>query len=56
MGLIKEPQNVDLSNKSKPWTDNELRDFRRIMQLIKAKNARKKAGTLKKGKRKKQTA
>ena len=40
MGLIKEPKNVDLSTKSEPWTEQELTDFRKIMQDIKAKNAR----------------
>jgi hypothetical protein len=32
MGLIKEPKNVDLSTKSEPWTEQELADFRKIMQ------------------------
>ena len=40
MGLIKEPKNVDLSTKSEPWTEQELADFRKIMQDIKAKNAK----------------
>jgi hypothetical protein len=43
MGLIKEPKNLDLSTKSEPWTDQELADFRKIMQEIKAKNAKQKA-------------
>jgi hypothetical protein len=38
MGLIKEPKNVDLSTKSEPWTEQELADFRKIMQDIKAKS------------------
>lgn len=42
MGLIKEPKNVDLSTKSEPWTEQELIDFRKIMQEIKAKNAKRK--------------
>ncbi|MBX2933719.1 MAG: hypothetical protein KF825_05705 [Ferruginibacter sp.] len=42
MGLIKEPKNVDLSTKSEPWTEKELADFRKLMQEIKAKNARRK--------------
>ena len=37
MGLIKEPKNVDLSTKSEPWTEQELADFRKIMQEIKEK-------------------
>jgi len=42
MGLIKEPKNVDLSTKSEPWTEQELSDFRKIMQNIKTKNAKRK--------------
>lgn len=52
MGLIKEPKNVDLSTKSKPWTEKELSDFRKIMKEIKAKNAkRKKSSRLKTSKK-----
>ena len=40
MGLIKEPKNVDLSTKSEPWTEQELVDFRKIMQDIKARNVK----------------
>jgi hypothetical protein len=46
MGLIKEPKNVDLSTKSEPWTEQELSEFRKIMQDIKAKNARRKKRAL----------
>lgn len=46
MGLIKEPKNVDLSTKSEPWTEQELVDFRKIIQDIKAKNAKRKERTL----------
>lgn len=46
MGLIKEPKNVDLSTKSEPWTEQELTDFRKIMQDIKAKNAKRKERAL----------
>lgn len=42
MGLIKEPKNVDFSTKSEPWTEKELNDFRKIMQGIKEKNAKRK--------------
>lgn len=42
MGLIKEPKNIDFSGKSEPWTDKELAEFRKIMQEIKAKNAKRK--------------
>jgi hypothetical protein len=46
MGLIKEPKNVDLSTKSQPWTEQELTDFRKIMQDIKAKNSKRKEHSL----------
>jgi hypothetical protein len=42
MGIIKEPVHVDLSNKSEPWTAQELIDFRKIMGEIKKKNSKKK--------------
>ena len=42
MGLIKEPKNIDFTVQSKPWTENELRDFRKLMTALKAKNAKKK--------------
>jgi hypothetical protein len=54
MGLIKEPKNIDLSTKSEPWTEHELADFRKIMQDIKAKNAKGKKRVLKTSKKKKQ--
>ena len=47
MGLIKEPKNIDLSTKSEPWTEQELADFRKIMQSIKAKNAKRRERNLK---------
>jgi hypothetical protein len=40
MVLIKEPKNIDLSTKYEPWTEQELLDFRKIMQGIKTKNAK----------------
>ena len=40
MGIIKESKNVDLSTKSKPWTEQELCDFRKIMKTIKDNNAK----------------
>ena len=42
MGLIKEPKNIDFSVKSEPWTEQELSDFRKIMQEIKAIKKKKK--------------
>lgn len=42
MGLIREPKNVDFTVQSQPWTAEELRDFRKLMAEIKAKNTAKK--------------
>ncbi len=56
MGLIKEPKNVDLSTKSEPWTEQELIDFRKIMQDIKDKNAKRKERSLRLSTDKKQPA
>ena len=42
MGLIKEPKNIDFSTKSEPWTEQELADFRKIMQDLKSKNKKRK--------------
>ena len=38
MGLIREPKNVDFSVQSKPWTEEELIEFRKLMTELKAKN------------------
>jgi hypothetical protein len=46
MGLIREPKNVDFTVQSKPWTEIELRDFRKLMNTIKAKNTKPKATIL----------
>jgi len=54
MGLIKEPKHVDLSIKSERWTEQELADFRKIMQDIKTKNTKNKTRILKKTKKDKQ--
>lgn len=56
MGLIKEPKNVDLSTKSEPWTEQELIDFRKIMQDIKTKNAKGKERSIRFRANKKQPA
>jgi hypothetical protein len=42
MGLIKEPKNVDFMVQSEPWSEEELKDFRKLMNELKAKNAKKK--------------
>jgi hypothetical protein len=42
MRLIREPKDVDFTVQSKPWTEAELRDFRKLMTKLKAKNAARK--------------
>lgn len=42
MGLIREPKNVDFTVQSKPWTEEELRDFRKLMSELKAKKVTRK--------------
>ena len=37
MGLIKEPKNGDFTGESKPWSEKELTDFRKLMKELKAK-------------------
>ena len=39
MGLIREPKNVDFSVQSKPWTEEELIEFRKLMTELKAKKS-----------------
>lgn len=51
MGLIKEPKDVDFTVQSEPWTEEELRDFRKLMNEIKAKTAKRKAQLLAKKKK-----
>jgi hypothetical protein len=50
MGIIKEPKNVDFTVQSEPWTEEELRDFRKLIKELKAKNFERKvkSSTLKK--------
>jgi hypothetical protein len=43
MRRIREPKNVDFSGRSEPWTEEELKDFRKLMEKLKAKNSKRKA-------------
>lgn len=54
MGLIREPKEVDMSMQSKPWTEKELSDFRKLMQEIKLKNAKRKNRVLRSQSKQKQ--
>jgi hypothetical protein len=42
MGLIKEPKSIDLSMMSKPWSEEELSEFRLIMEDLKSKKQKRK--------------
>ena len=42
MNLHKEPKEIDFIIESKPWTDKELEDFRKIMNKQKLSNNLKK--------------
>ena len=50
MGIIKEPKNVDFSVQSEPWTEEELKDFRKLISELKAKTQKKKIQSPKKKK------
>jgi hypothetical protein len=41
MGLIKEPKEIDFAVQSEPWTEEELFDFRKLMNELKSKNSTK---------------
>ena len=51
MGIIKETKNFDFTIQSKPWSEEELKDFRKLMEELQAKNKKKKIGFLKTGKK-----
>ncbi|MCK9413414.1 MAG: hypothetical protein M0Q53_14030 [Prolixibacteraceae bacterium] len=42
MGLIREPKDVDFTVQSEPWTEEELKDFRKLMTELKAKDTKSK--------------
>ena len=41
MGLIKEPKNIDFTINSKPWTEEELGEFRSIIKKRKESKTKK---------------
>jgi hypothetical protein len=51
MGLIRESKNANFTVQSQPWTDQELLDFRKLMNEIKAKNSKPKVKVLTKKKK-----
>ena len=52
MGLIREPKNVDFIIKSKPWTKEELMQFREIMKKQRDRRAKLKLRPTKKSRAK----
>lgn len=40
MGLIKEPTDIDFVIESKPWTDEELAEFRILMAKLKSQRVK----------------
>lgn len=40
MNIIKEPKEIDFSIKSEPWSEEELIEFRNIMNIEKQKNVK----------------
>ena len=45
MGIIKEPKYIDFTVQSEPWTEEELKDFRMLMDELKAKSVKRKVLT-----------
>ncbi len=45
MGLIKEPREIDFTIQSTPWTAEELKDFRAMMQKQKAERTKRQQNT-----------
>lgn len=43
MAIVKEPKGVDFVVKSEPWTDEELKEFRKLMEKQKSDLGEKKA-------------
>ena len=42
MGIIKEPKYIDFTVHSEPWTEEELKDFRKLMDELKSKSVNRK--------------
>ncbi|CAN1563114.1 hypothetical protein MCETHM1_02753 [Flavobacteriaceae bacterium] len=43
MNIIKEPKEIDFSVKSEPWSEEELFEFRKIMNIEKQNNVKMKS-------------
>ncbi len=47
MSIVKEPKGVDFVVKSEPWTDKELKEFRKLMEKQKSELGEKKRSKIK---------
>lgn len=47
MAIIKEPKGIDFVVKSEPWTDKELKEFRKLMKMQKSDLGEKKRSKIK---------
>jgi len=56
MGLIREPENIDLAVIDKPWTDEEKKDFSELIKRQKESYRKSRQRIVKKKKTKIQTA
>jgi len=47
MSIVKEPKGVDFVVKSEPWSDQELKEFRKLMKKQKSELGEKKRSKIK---------
>jgi hypothetical protein len=47
MAIVKEPKGVDFVVKSEPWTEKELKEFRKLMKKQKSELGEKKRSKIK---------
>lgn len=47
MAIVKEPKGVDFVVKSEPWTDEELKEFKKLMKKQKSELGEKKRSKIK---------
>ncbi len=47
MSIIKEPKGIDFVVKSEPWSDEELKEFRKLMKKQKSELGEKKRSKIK---------
>jgi len=47
MAIVKEPKGIDFVVKSKPWSDDELKEFRKLMKKQKSDLGEKKRSKIK---------